>query len=164
MDLRAGLATLLAATLAMALAAPVLAAEEEGPTRGDYVAALEPICRANSNANARILKGVKAQVRRDQLGIAGARFVRASIALGRSVKQMSRVPRPSADAQRLQRWFTYLKREQLYLLRIGKALRAGNKFFAQKQAVKLNQNNNRANNVVIAFGFRECRIDSSRFL
>ena len=30
--------------------------------------------------------------------------------------------------------------------------------------MKLNKNNNQANNTVISFGFKECRIDQSKFI
>lgn len=156
---RIGLALVAAALLAM----PATATGQE-LTRAEYVERLEPICKANANANARILKGVKGQVQKGQLVPAGKRFVRASRALGRSVNQMARVPRPSADAPRLKTWFTLLNRQRDFLRKIGQALQAKNKFRAQKLAVQLNRNNNRANNSVISFGFKHCRIDSSKFI
>lgn len=140
------------------------AEDEEGPTRAEYKAAVEPICKRNKQANSRILKGVRGQVQRGRLVPAGRRFIFASRALTKAVRQIARVPRPPEDVARLKRWITYLNRERIYLLWIGKALIRNNKFQAQKLAVQLNRNNNRANNVVIAFGFRECRIDSSAFL
>jgi hypothetical protein len=153
----------LALAVAALLAVPAGAAGAE-LTREEYVAKLEPICKANSEANSRILKGVKGQVQQDKLVPAGKRFVRASGALGRSVTQMAAVPKPSADEVKLDKWFDYLKREKELLRAIGQALKAKDKFKAQKQAVELNRNNNKANNTVISFGFKECRIDSSRFL
>ncbi len=155
----------LALLVALLVALPALAAEGEAElTRDQYVAKLEPICKANTKANARILKGVKRQVQKGKLGPAGKRFIRASGALGRSVRVMARVPRPAADTTRLSKWLGYLMREKRFLQLIGKSLKSGNKFKAQKLAVKLNRNNNQANNTVISFGFRECRIDSSRFI
>lgn len=150
----------LAMAVALLVVVPVALADE----REDYVAAVEPICKANSEANARILKGVKGQVQDGKLVPAGKRFIRASTALGNSVKQIAKVPRPAADAAKLTKWIGYLKDEQSYLQRIGQALKVKNKFKAQKLAVKLNRNNNQANNTVISFNFKECRIDSSRFI
>lgn len=161
------LSRLLAAAVAlMLLAVPAaIAAEGEGEIdRKAYVERLEPICAANGKANSRILKGVKRQVQMGKLGPAGKRFIRASGALGRSVRQMGRVPKPAADTAKLSQWFRYLLKEKAFLQLIGKALKANNKFKAQKLAVNLNKNNNRANNTVIAFGFRQCRIDSSKFI
>lgn len=158
------LSALMLLTLAVGSLVAAPSALGEDLTRAEYVAKLEPICKANAKANARILKGVKGQVQRGELVPAGRRFVRASNALGRSVSQMARVPRPSADAPRLKTWFTLLNRQRDLLRRVGQALQAKNKFRAQKEAVQLNRNNNRANNTVISFGFKHCRIDSSKFI
>lgn len=154
----------LALVVALLAAVPAVLADEGEITRDEYVARLEPICKANTKANARILKGVKGQVKQGKLVPAGKRFIRASGALGRSVRQMAAVPKPSADTARLSKWFKYLTNEKRFLQLIGKSLKEGNKFKAQKLAVKLNRNNNQANNTVISFGFDECRIDSSRFI
>ena len=150
----------LALTVTLLVAVPVAMADE----REDYVAKVEPICKANTEANSRILKGVKEQVKEEKLVPAGKRFIRASTALGKTVTQISNVPQPSEDAVKLTKWIGYLKQEKTFLQKIGKALKDENKFQAQKLAVQLNKNNNKANNTVISFGFDECRIDSSRFI
>lgn len=154
----------LAAIVAVLVTAPFAWAAEGEPTRDEYVAQVEPICKANTETNARILKGVKQQVQQDRLVPAGKRFVRASGALGKAVTQIAAVPKPAADTVKLETWIGFLKQEKSFLQRIGKALKSRNKFLAQKLAVQLNRNNNKANNTVISFGFRECRIDSSRFI
>jgi hypothetical protein len=152
----------LAALVALLTTVPVAVANEE--ERAKYVETVEPICKANTEANKRILKGVKGQVERGDLVPAGKRFIRAAGALGKAVTQIAAVPRPPEDAAKLTKWIGYLKSEKSYLQQIGAALKASNKFKAQKLAVKLNRNNNQANNTVISFGFDECRIDSSRFI
>ncbi len=148
----------------LALVPVALAAEGEEMTRPEYVERVEPICAANTKSNSKILKGVKEQVKQGKLVPAGKRFVRASGVLNRSTAQIAKVPKPAADTAKLTKWIGYLESEGDYLLRIGKALKASNKYKAQKLAVKLNDNNNKANNTVISFGFKECRIDSSRFV
>ena len=153
----------LALALALLVVVPVALAAEE-PTREEYVAKVEPICKANSEANSRILKGVKEQVKQDQLVPAGKRFVRAAGALGKTVTQIDKVPRPATDDAKLTKWIGYLRKEKTFLQQIGSKLKAKDKFHAQKLAVELNKNNNKANNTVISFGFKECRIDSSRFI
>ncbi len=155
--------------VAMALAALVavptaLAAEDPNMTRDAYIAKVEPICKANTAANSRILKGVKGQVQKGKLVPAGKRFVRAATALGKAVNQIVKVPLPPEDATKLTKWIGYLKSERTYLQQIGGALKAENKFRAQKLASQLNRNNNKANNTVISFDFDECRIDSSKFV
>lgn len=152
----------MAVAVALLVAAPVaLATVEE---KREYAEKVEPICKTNSEANSRILKGVKGQVERGDLKPAGRRFVRAATALGKAVTQIAQVPRPLPYETKLSKWIAYLKQEKTYLQQIGQALKAENKFKAQKLAVKLNNNNNRANNTVIDFPFKECRIDSSRFI
>lgn len=153
----------LAVAVALLVAVPVALAAEETP-REKYVATVEPICKANSEANSRILKGVKEQVKQDKLVPAGKRFIRASAALGTAVGKIAAVPQPSEDAAKLTKWIGYLKSEKTFLQKIGTALKAKDKFHAQKLAVELNKNNNKANNTVINFNFKECRIDSSRFI
>jgi hypothetical protein len=153
----------LALAVALLVAVPVAWAAEE-PTREGYVAAVEPICKANAEANSRILEGVKTQVKEGGLVPAGRRFVRASAALGKFVRQIAAEPKPPADTAKLDKWIGYLKAEKTLLQKIGQALKAENRFRAQQYAVKLNRNNNRANNTVISFGFDHCRIDSSKFL
>lgn len=154
----------IALAVSLVISVPVALAIEAEPTRDEYVAAVEPICKRNSEANERILEGVKDQVKKGKLAPAGKRFIRASSALGATVRQIAAVPQPAADATKLTTWIGYLKKEKTYLQKIGGFLKSNDKYQAQKQAVELNRNNNKANNTVISFGFHECRIDSSRFL
>jgi hypothetical protein len=154
----------LAALVALLVTVPVALAAEGVDPKQEYADRVEPICKANTEANSRILKGVKEQVKQDQLVPAGKRFVRASTALGKAVAQIAAVPRPPEYATKLTKWIGYLKKEKTFLQKIGSALKAKDKFHAQKLAVELNKNNNKANNTVITFPFDECRIDSSRFL
>lgn len=155
----------LALAIALAVCVPAaLAAVSTTTTIDEYAEVVEPICKSNTEANSRILTGVKDQVKQGKLAPAGQRFIRASSALGKTVGQIARVPQPSADAAKLTKWIGYLKKEKEYLQQIGKALKSSDKYHAQKLAVQLNSNNNKANNTVIAFPFHECRIESSRFL
>jgi hypothetical protein len=152
----------LALAVALLVTAPVALAAT--PEQVEYAEAVEPICKTNSEANSRILKGVKTQVQKEELVPAGKRFIRASSALGKAVTQIAGVPRPEAYAAKLGKWIGYLKSEKTFLQKIGKALKSKDKFEAQKLAVELNKNNNKANATVISFPFKECRIDSSRFI
>lgn len=154
----------IALVLGLVLAVPVAGAIEPDPTRDEYVTAVEPICKANTEANSRILEGVKEQVQKGELDSAGRRFVRAGAALGKAVNRIAAVPKPSEDKLKLERWIGLLRDQKTLLQNIGQKLKAGNKFQAQKQAVQLSRVNRRANNTVISFGFDHCRIDSSEFL
>jgi hypothetical protein len=150
--------------VALLFSVPVALAIGAISTRAEYVEVVDPICKKSSEANSRILKGVKGQVKSGQLVPAGKRFIRAAAALGKAVRQIVAVPQPSADKAKLTMWIGYLKREKVYLQKIGKYLKAGKKGKAQHEAVELSSNNSRANNTVVGFGFRDCRIESSRFL
>jgi hypothetical protein len=154
----------LALTAALLVIVPTALGAEAELTRDEYVARVEPICKRNTQANSKILKGVKGQVQQGKLKPAGVRFIHASGVLNRSTAQIVKVPQPAADAAKLGKWIGYLKNEGKFLGLIGKSLKSGDKYRAQKLAVKLNKNNNQANNTVISFGFKECRIESSRFL
>lgn len=156
--------TMVVSIAMLALAPAARGAVDPTTTLDQYVSKVEPICKANTQANTRILKGVKTQVQKGKLVPAGKRFVRASTALGKAVRQIAAVPQPEAEAATLDKWIGYLRSERSYLQRIGGALKAENKFKAQKLAVQLNRNNNKANNTVISYGFKECRIDSSNFV
>jgi hypothetical protein len=156
----------LAVLMGLLAVVPVaFAAEGEAELeRREYIERVEPICASSTKSNSTILKGVKDQVKQGKLVPAGKRFIRASGVLDKSTSKIAKVPQPPADAAKLTKWIGYLKSEGTFLRLIGKSLKSGDKYKAQKLAVKLNSNNNKANNTVISFGFKECRIDSSRFI
>jgi hypothetical protein len=154
----------LVVVVALLVAVPVALAIGGNTTRAEYVEAVDPICKRNSEANSRILEGVKQQVKRGKLTVAGKRFIRASAALAKAVRQIAAVPQPSADRAKLGRWVRYLKKEKAYLQTIGKLLKSGKKNGAYMRAVELKSNNRKANAAILGFDFHHCRIDQSRFL
>lgn len=151
------------AGLLAALALTPAAAGGAEIDRDEYVERAEPICKTNTEANRRIFKGAKEEVRAGELKKASAHFSRAATAFEKTIEQLSALPRPTADEAKLQKWIGYLEAEQRYIARIGKALAQDDKDKAQMLSVRLNRNSNLANNTVLAFGFDYCRIDSSRF-
>ena len=60
--------------------------------------AVEPICKANTEANEKILKGVRAKVKAGKLDAAATQFAGAARALKRTRAQPPQVPQPPADA------------------------------------------------------------------
>jgi len=151
----------LLALLALALAPG--AAQGAEVDRDEYVERAEPICKTNTEANRRIFKGAKAEVRAGELKKASTHFSRAAAAFEKTIEQLAALPRPASDEAKLRKWIGYLEAEQRYIARIGKALAQGDRGKAQMLSVRLNRNSNLANNTVLAFGFDYCRIDSSRF-
>lgn len=150
------------AAVALLLVVPMAAAIEP-PTRPEYVAQAEPICKTNVLANRRIFKGAKGQVKADKLKPASKHFFRAATAFAKTIGQLEAVPRPTADEARLGKWFGLLRTEKGIIEKVGRALAAEDKHKADSYAVDLNHNSNLANNTVLGFGFNYCRIDPARF-
>jgi hypothetical protein len=157
---RAAVAALCAAVLLAFLVSPTLAAEQ---TREGYREAVEPICKVNTEANERILAGVKGEVRGGRLKPAASRFARAAKALKGTVGELRAVPPPPADRSRLSRWLGQVSTEASLFERIAASLRAGQKARAERFVTKLTTNANQANNMVIAFEFEYCRLEPARF-
>jgi hypothetical protein len=149
--------------LAVTMVAAATAWAEEGPTREEYVAKVDPICQKNTEANKRILKGASQKVNAGKLKPASAQFARASAAFGRSIKEIVAVPRPAADSPRLEKWFGFLKKVELNLGKVGKALKEGNKVKAVHEKIRAERSSNAANNVSFVFGFKYCHLAASQF-
>ena len=73
------------------------------------------------------------------------------------------VPQPTMDEAKLAKWLRYVKIEAGLFTRVGKKLKAGQKGAAQRLVNKLTTNANLANSTVLAFNFRFCRFEPSKF-
>jgi hypothetical protein len=133
------------------------------PTRADYVAQVEPICAANTDANTEILEGARSKVKKGKYRAASRQFAKAAAAFSKTIGQLTAVPQPSADAPTLARWLAYLRLEAGYLGKVAKALKAEQLGKAQGFVVRLSRNANLANDTVAGFGFRECLVNPSKF-
>jgi hypothetical protein len=150
----------------MALLPAATASAEEAPTRAQYVEAVEPICKANTDANRRILKNVKTKARskaQSKVAEAGAQFIRASTAFGNAVQKLAAVPRPPADDARLLKWFKYLGIVKTNLRKLGQALKADEKILAAHEQIRVERSSNAANNVGFIFEFDYCYLKASNF-
>ncbi|MGE5527101.1 MAG: hypothetical protein ACM3Q9_00370 [Methanosarcina sp.] len=148
---------------AVALIAAASAPAAEAPTREEYVGRLEAICKPGALATQRVMKGARADIRAERLAVAAKKFARASSIFAGTVRRISAVPRPPADATKLKKWFTYLKRQSAYLDEITAQLRRNNAIKAQRLTARFIHNGNLANNVVLAFGFDYCSFKFSRY-
>jgi hypothetical protein len=153
---------ILAATAAATLVAGAAFADE-GPTRAEYVAQVEPICEKNTEANKRILKGTRSKVKQGKMPAAGGQFIRASEAFGKTVQRLVAVPRPPADDARLLKWFRFLRIVKTNLRKVGVALKKENRVLANHEAIRAERSANAANNVGAVFSFRYCKLTPSRF-
>jgi hypothetical protein len=132
-------------------------------TRADYVAQVEPICKANTDANRRILKGARTRAKKGKTKAAAKQFSRASIAFGNAVAQLKAVPQPPEDTTILTSWLGHLDKETLYLGRIARDLRKKQLNRAQADGLQLKRNADIANDTVISFPFTYCRINPAKF-
>jgi hypothetical protein len=150
-----------AAAVALLGAVPASAAEA---TRETYVAAVEPICKANTEANEKILKGVRGKVKAGKLDEASKRFMAAARALERTRAEILQVPKPAADAARLTRWLGFVRTEVKLFESVGRKLANGELASAQKMVVRLVTTARQANNQVLPLEFVYCALQPSRFV
>ena len=153
------------ALLATSVALLVLAAGASATevTRASYTEAAEPICKVNTQANEKILKGVREEVKQGKLKPASRQFAKAAAALARSYAQLAAVPKPPADTAKLTKWLSYVKAETRLFEATAAKLKAGDKLGAESMVVRLEHTANLANNQVAAFEFEYCRFEPSRF-
>jgi len=152
-----------AAIAALAVITTASLAQATEVTRTSYKESVEPICKVNTQANERILKGAKAEVRANKLKPAAAQFTKAAAALKKTYAQLAAVPKPPADTAKLTKWLSYVKAETGLFEATAAKLKAGNKTAAEAMVVRLEHTANLANNQVAAFEFEYCRFEPSRF-
>ena len=143
------------------LAAPFAQATEV--TRESYKEAVEPICKTNVQANERILKNVRANVKAGKLKLAATQFTKAAEALHKAIPKLKAVPQPPADQANLAKWLKYIQEEEGFFTKIAKKLKAGDKNGATAMQIRLSHTANQANNQVLAFEFKYCRVEPSKF-
>jgi hypothetical protein len=158
---RAILITLiLSVTLSVAAATAPAA---EAPTRDEYVTGLETLCKPDALATQRAMKGARGDIRAERFDAAARKFAKTTTIFGGNLKEISAEPRPAADAERLSKWFAYLKRQEDYLGQITEQLRQDHPTKALRLIQRFIHTGNEANNVVLAFGFRWCSFEFSRY-
>jgi len=155
------LVVLLVAVAALFAAVPSNAADA---TRESYKEAVEPICKANTEANEKILKGVRSKVKAGKYAAAAKQFDGAAKALKRTRSQLLQVPQPPEDTAQLTKWLSYVKTEIQLFESIAAKLRKDEATAAQKMVVRLVSNAKQANNQVLDWEFRYCRFQPSKFI
>ena len=136
----------------------------QGPARQEYVARLEKICRPGSEATQRAVGGTRADVRAERLRLAATKVAKAKTIFSHTVAAIAVVTRPDADRTTLTRWFTALGRETVALERTADALRREDIPSFQHRWADFIHEGNKANNVVVSFGFNYCDFKPSRFV
>lgn len=132
-------------------------------SRSEYVIQLEAICKPRSEATQRAVRGVKGLVRSERLPLAAPKVERAKRIFAGTIARIALVPRPAEDRATLARWFSALKREVGALSSTADSLRADDVPRFQRVWGDFVHEGNKANNVVVSFGFNYCNFRASRF-
>lgn len=168
---------LVAAVIAGLTAAPAVSeAQVQGPTRAEYVAQADPICKASTRVQAkhfkRAFKGIKpgdfeaAGDTEDPKEIIdafkklikplGRAFVRGSRGVHVTVDQLAAIPRPPADASTLESWVASLLVGVKLSKRAGQALKHGRLKVGFKRFDTLIRHTEATDAIVAGFGFVDC--------
>jgi hypothetical protein len=154
------LIALFAATGMLFAAVPASGAEV---SPDEYKERVEPICKTNTEANERTLKGVRSEVKAGKLKPASRQVFSAAKALKRTRAQLVVIPKPAEDAARLTKWLDKAKVEAEMLEATGTRLANGEKNAAVKMVLRLENNAKQANNLVLDYEFRYCRFNPAKF-
>lgn len=149
--------------LAAALLAAIPSNAADQTPKG-YKEAVEPICKANTEANEKILKGVRQKVKSGQYDAAAKQFTGAAKALKKARTQLLAVPKPPEDTAQLTKWLGYAKTEAQLFETIAKKLHNDEATAAQKMVVRLVSTARQANNQVLDYEFHYCRFQPSKFI
>jgi hypothetical protein len=128
-----------------------------------YRTQVEPICKKNREANERVLKGVKKNITAGKLKLAATQFAKGAAALKKARAQLVAVPKPAADSARLTKWLGFIKTEIGLFEKVSRKLKADDKRGAQRMAIYLTSTVNKANNTVLPYEFKYCRVEPSQF-
>lgn len=154
-----GLLGTLAIAAALLGAAPLAHGEEQ--TRETYKAQIEPICKANREANERIMDGAQRRINKREYGPVGKQFIRVSESFGGLIPKLAAVPPPVGDERRVERWFEQMRLVKTRLRQTGRYYKAGEDIKAAHEAILAERSGIAANNISIVFKVRNCRF--SRF-
>lgn len=135
-----------------------------GPEAQTYKEEVEPICQANTEANEKILKGVRKEVREGKTKKASRQLFAAAKALKRARAQLVKVPKPAEDVARLTKWLNGVKTEVELLEATGRKLAKGEKNAAVRMVARLESNARKTNTLVLDYQFRYCRFNPAKFL
>jgi hypothetical protein len=138
------------------IAAAAAAADEAVPTREEYVAKVDPICKANTDLNRPLLKSSKELSNEKKYKPAAIKVEKAVKNFGKTLRSIEAVPRPPEDSPRLERWFGYLKIAKTNLGKVAKALREENRVKAVHEEIRTERSINAAHNVSFTFKFKYC--------
>jgi hypothetical protein len=125
-------------------------------SRADYVERAESICKSMTAITIPMVKRAEREFKKNEIGIAGRRFIRAARIYDSSRARIQKIPKPPTDAAELTRWLELLKTQTAFLRKTGQALKQGQRAKAQGFQARFVHNGNLANDTVLGFGFDHC--------
>ena len=135
-------AGLVAIAILGSVAAPALGQGEvygpPPPTRAEYIAQADPICREGNRKSAPYFKKVRKQVRKDRLVSAGRNLIKGERIQLKTGRKLAELEPPPADADRIERWLSLVQRGVRKAITAGQWLTRGNldqaaRLFSQAQ-------------------------------
>jgi hypothetical protein len=160
--MRAKLTTaMLVLAVTLVAAAAAWGDELTGPSREEYVAQVDPICKANTDANRPLLTQARKLGKAEKYASAAGKVSRVASNFGKSIASIEAVPRPTEDSVRLRKWFGFLRIVRKNLNKVSIALRQENDIKAKHEEIRVERSSNAANNVSFVFGFKYCHLKSN---
>lgn len=154
---RRGALTALAAAL---LAIPAAAAAQDGyetdPTREQFVAEADPLCKKANAKTARIFKPIEKLVRKGELRAAGRKLIRGERIQLRLVGRLSEIDRPPADASTIGSWLRLTKRGIRTSIEAGRELKREKLRRAARTLDRADELFKKGARKVRGFGFKYC--------
>jgi hypothetical protein len=153
----------IAITVILAFAGGAELAHGSDDTRSGFVKQAEPICKGTTVANRTILRGIRSDIRKGRLKRAGRKFQRAERELESTIDDLELLERPEEDDSTLVRWFRQLNAEANVLGRIAGRLKADDTTHLRRYILELLRTANKANNIVLTFGFDHCLLRPAQY-
>jgi hypothetical protein len=147
----------IAAVLVAMLGFAALAHGAEEQTRESYAAQVEPICKANREANERIMDGVRERIADDEFRRVSGQFIRLSASVAGMADRLEKVPPPPADERRINRWIHFIRLLKTRTRNVGKYYREGLEIKGTHESILAERSGVSANNLMVVFPLRYCR-------
>jgi hypothetical protein len=96
------------------------------PTRAEFIAQADPICREGNRKSAPYFRKVSKNVRKDRLVAAGRNLIRGERIQLRTGRELAELEPPPADADRIERWLALVQRGVRRAITAGQWLTRGN--------------------------------------
>lgn len=157
--MKAKIAALAATTALLVALVPTAFAAEI--SRDEYKAAVEPICKANTKAIQKTLKGVEAGVKKNKLKAQAPKLAKAGKQMKQTYNKLKAQPQPTADEAKLAKWLGYIKQEANLFTKLSKQAKKEQKGAFSSTRSKMDSIANKANVEVLSFNFKDCKVDPS---